>query len=223
MDLLKQIKLHLVLFFMDSWLYKSVLQKIIPFIRFSLYYTSFRGWKYHKGYALLQPGDIVLSVDTNKATSAIISKATAAEGGRKRALVHAGLCISKDGKFEIAEMTHNNYTHSCFFDFCKEAERVVIIRCNEFTPEYIEKILIPKATSDKFKAAKYNWAFRWTSEDLYCSQLIYRADAAHKMDVDIGDLIGLGVPYISPEGLYNMKNGTKVWDSDSEIATAEYF
>jgi hypothetical protein len=223
MSTLKIIKLHVVLAFMDSWLYQALVMKFIPYIRFSLYYTSFRGWKYHRGYELLKPGDIVLSVDTKKATSSIISKATAGASGRIRTLVHAGLCVSKDKHFEIAEMTHHNYTRSCFFDFCKEAERVVIIRCDEFTDKYINTVLIPTALSDKFQAAKYNWKFGWSSTDLYCSQLIYRADAAHKMNVDIGDLIGLGVPYISPEGLYDMKNGTKVWDSDNEVATEEYF
>jgi hypothetical protein len=96
MDLLKKIKLHLVLAFMDSWIYQTLVMRYVPYIRFSLYYTSFRGWKYHKGYSLLKPGDIVLSVDTNKATSAIISKATAEENGRKRALMR-GCALAKTG------------------------------------------------------------------------------------------------------------------------------
>jgi hypothetical protein len=165
-------------------------------------------------------------VDTNKATSAVISTATAKAGQRnaKRAFVHAGLCVSKDGHFEIAEMTHHNYTHSCFFDMCKEAERIAIIRCKDFSKEYINTVLIPTALSDKFQRSEYNWKFDWSSlTSLYCSQLVYKADAAHKMELDIGDLVGLGVPYISPEGLYDMKNGTIVWDSDDEIATVEFF
>ena len=223
MKILSAIKLHLILWFMNTSVYSYLVMNVIPYVRFSMYYTSFRGWKYHKGYNLLKPGDIVLSVDTNKGTSAIISRATATAAGRDRTLVHAGLCIKKDGFFEIAEMTHHNYTRSCFFDFCKEAERVVIMRCNDFTQDYIDTVLTPKATSDSFKAARYNWKFDWISVDLYCSQLVYKADAARKMEIDIGDLIGLGVPYISPEGLYDMKNGTKVWDSDNELATLEYF
>ena len=102
---LHQFKLYrkIVLWFMKTKLYWFIVMRIIPYIRFSMYYTSFRGWKYHKGYKLLQPGDIVLAVDTKKGTAAIISKVTADDGGKdsNRALVHAGQCISKDGYFEI--------------------------------------------------------------------------------------------------------------------------
>lgn len=217
---LHQYKLYrkLVLWFMKTQPYQFFVLKIIPYIRFSVYYTSFRGWKYHKGYELLQPGDIVLSVDTKKGSSAIISKVTADDGGKdsSRALVHAGQCIAKNGFFEIAEMTHRNYTRSCFYDFCKEAERVVIIRCTDYDTEYINKTIIPNTLSAEFQRAKYNAAFDWYSTDLYCSSLCYRADSEKRMKIDIEDLIGLGMPYISPEGLYDMHNKIVVWDSDDE-------
>ena len=216
----------LVLWFMRTGFYATIVMKVIPYVRFSVYYTSFRGWKYHRGYALLQPGDIVLAVDTKKGTAAIISTATAKEAGHdpKRSFCHAGQCISKDGIFEIAEMTHHDYTRSCFYDFCKEAERVAIVRCADYDNEYIRGVIIPTTTSAGFEIAKYNTAFDWNDPiNMYCSLLCYRADKERRMQLDLGDLIGLGVPYVSPEGLHQMKNGKLIWDSDKETPPLGFF
>ena len=208
----------LMLWLMKTQVYWFIVMRIIPYVRFTMYYTSFRGWKYHKGYEKLIPGDIVLAVDTKKGTAAIISRVTASDGGKdpSRALVHAGQCISKDGHFEIAEMTHHDYTRSCFYDFCKEAERVVIVRCSAYDEKYINDVIIPTTLSEEFQVSKYNAAFDWYSKDNYCSLLCYRADVEKRMKVDLEDLIGLGMPYISPEGLHDMENGFIVWDSDDE-------
>ena len=87
---------------METSLYSYLLMHVIPYIRFSLYYTSTRGWTYHQGYKLLREGDIILTQDKKKLTTLLI-------GGE---FSHAALCVSKDGIFEVAEMTHTNYTRS---------------------------------------------------------------------------------------------------------------
>ena len=43
--------------------YRYMLKHVIPYIRFTTYYTSMRGWKYHQIYNAVQPGDIILTTD----------------------------------------------------------------------------------------------------------------------------------------------------------------
>ena len=116
---------------MNTRAYDYTLKHIIPYIRFSTYYTSLRGWKYHKLYKELQPGDVILTIDKKKLTTFLIPGEFS----------HAAMCISLDGKWEISEMTHTDYTKSTFFDVCKESDRVVILRCKDCTQENINKAI----------------------------------------------------------------------------------
>lgn len=182
--------------------YKHVLLKWLPFIRLSTYYTDIRGFKYHQGYRLLEPGHIILSVDNRKLISYIIPGDFS----------HAALCVSKGDYryFEIAEMTHTNYTESYFYDLCKEADRVVILECTAFNNAYVDRI-ITKCLS--FQGAKYDTSFSLVDKALYCSELVYKSDFEHKLQVNLEDLAGLGYEYISPDGLYKAKNVKVIWDS----------
>ena len=181
-----------------------MLLKVIPYVRFTTYYTSFRGWKYQRGYALLQPGDILVGVDKKKLTHLLI------EG----TFSHAIQCVAKGTEFECAEMTHHNFTRSCFFDICKEADRVVILRCRDYDAAYIEKVI---AACLSHADATYNVTFELGIPALYCSELIYISDVEKRLQVSLADLAGLGRPYISPDGLYQAKNVDVIWDSDQEI------
>jgi hypothetical protein len=204
-------KLHkkLLLTLMNSKLYKYLLLHIIPFIRFTTYYTSLRGWKYRRGYKLLKPGDIILTKDKKKLTALLIPGEFS----------HAALCVDVGSEWEISEMTHTNYTKSCFFDICKESDRVVIIRCNDWDEDYITNVIL---TCKSFVTAVYDTDFKLEDKmtlgipSLYCSELVYQSDYAHKLIVSLEDLAGIGRPYISPFGLSKAKNITWVWDSDTE-------
>lgn len=192
---------------MQSNLYKYLLIKVIPFIRFSLYYTKLKGFQYIDGYKYLSPGDILLTVDYKKLTHYLIPGEFS----------HAALCVGIgneiDPKFEIAEMTHENYTKSFFFDLCKEADRVVILRCNDWDNDY-KKLVIQKCLS--FENAVYDLEFDLGVKALYCSELVYQSDIEHRLQVDLTDLEGLGRPYISPTGLYQAKNIKVIWDSNGK-------
>lgn len=190
---------------MGTQVYFWLLIRVIPYIRFSLYYTSIRGWKYQRGYKLLQPGDFMLTVDEKKLTHLLIPGMFS----------HGCLCIDKGSEWEVSEMTHENYTKSCFFDLCKEADRVVIMRCKDFDQKYIDEVLIP--TCKSFVDAKYNVEFDLGIPALYCSELVYQSDKERRLKVNLEDLAGLGRPYISPDGLYKAKNCVVVWDSDQEV------
>lgn len=193
----------LLLKFMQSKPYRWFVLKVLPYIRFTTYYTSLRGWKFYRGYKHLQPGDILLTTDRKKLTSLLIPGE----------FTHAALCIDKNTEWEISEMTHSNYTKSHFFDLCKESDRIVILRCNDWDADYITKV-IRKCKS--FENAKYDVEFGLGIESLYCSELVYQSDYEKKLIIELDDLVGIGQPYISPTGLYEAKNITIVWDSDLE-------
>lgn len=205
-QLLKKYKTKVFVMLTETQTYKWFLFNVVPYIRFNFYYTSMRGWKYHRGYTLLEPGDIILTTDNNKFSTKII-------GGE---FAHAGLCLSKDGKFECAEMTHKNFTKSTFSDMCYEADRVVIVRCKDWDKDYVQEKIIPKCLS--FKDAKYDTSFSFSlgNEFLYCSEMVYEADVEKRLKVDLDDLILLGRQYLSPTGLYKAKNVEIIWDSNKE-------
>jgi len=157
-----------------------------------------------RGYRLLQPGDIVLTNDAWKLTSFLIPGVW----------THAALCVTRDSEFEIAEMTHTDFTRSTFFDLCKEATRVAILRCADWDAEYIPKV-IQKCLS--FGKVKYDITFGQGPEALYCSELIIESDVEHRLKASNEDIHGLGMPYISPNGIFKSENIVVVWDSDNEI------
>jgi hypothetical protein len=193
-----------ILWFMQSRLYSWLLLHVIPYVRFSMYYTKLRGKHYARGYWHLSRGHIILTKDNKKLTSLLI-------GGE---FTHAALCVGKGPSypFEIAEMTHTNFTRSWFFDICKEADRVVILRCKDWDPEYTDLVVSECLTMED---AKYDTAFELGVKALYCSELVYQADFKRKLKVNLEDLAGLGRQYISPNGLYHAENVEVVWDSEA--------
>jgi hypothetical protein len=201
---------HFILWLMHTSLYRWLLKHIIPYIRFSLYYTSLRGTKYHAGYRRLRAGDIILTNDRKKLTGLLIPGEMA----------HAALCVDlHPAPYEVAEMTHTDFTRSHFFDLCKEADRVVIMRCPDWSDLYRQAVC---DQAKKFEGLPYDAGFELGVQALYCSELVYLADklAAEALGLqptlkcDLADLAGLGVPYLSPDGLMFTANLVCVWDSD---------
>ncbi len=190
----------LLLAFMQSKIYYWFLMHIVPYIRFSMYYTKLPGYKFYEAYRLLQPGDFLVSVDEKKLTTVLIP------GG----WTHAAFCVSKDEKFEIAEMTHKNYTRSTFFDFCKENDRIAIYRINNVDAAYVQR-MIAKCLS--MGSALYDGEFKLGIDSLYCSELVYLCDIEGRIGASLDDLAGLGRPYISPTGLTKALNVTCIYDS----------
>ena len=188
-----------------SWLLLSVL----PYIRFTTYYTSLRGSKYWAAYYNLKPGHIILTVDRRKLTTLLVPGV----------MTHAALCVNKRfggwaTDYEVAEMTHTNYTASDFFDICKESDRVVILACADWSDaSYIDKVI---SSCKSLAGAKYDVEFEFGVDALYCSELVYQADklAGGRLKVDLSDLAGLGREYISPDGLACGYNVWCVYDTD---------
>lgn len=192
----------ILLFFMQSRIYYWILKNVIPFIRFSVYYTSFSGDKFYKAYDLLRPGDILVSNDYKKLTTFLI-------GGE---WTHAALCVSKGSNFEVAEMTHKDFTRSTFFDFCKESDRIAIYRIKDMDDDYLKKMIFE---CYQLQTSKYDGQFKLGIEALYCSELVYLCDVERRIGASLDDLAGLGREYISPTGLTKGTGVELVYDSNN--------
>ena len=206
-----------LVFIMSTRFYYFLVMNFIPFVRFSTYYTAFRGFQFKRSYPLLKKGDFVVVHDPNKLTSLLIPGMWD----------HVGIVVSTDtnDEWEISEMTHQHYTKSCYYDMCAQADRVAIYRCTTFDDDYINNVVVPKAKA--LDGALYDVTFDGASippeklkemlplgvPPLYCSELVYQADPERRMGVDLSDLIGMGRPYISPDGLTKAKNVVCIWDS----------
>ena len=188
-------------YIMQTKIYRYLLKHVIPYIRFTTYYTNLRGKKYHALYQQLLPGDIILTIDKKKLTTLLIPGEFS----------HAAMCVSLDAEWEVSEMTHSDYTKSCFFDICKESDRVVIMRCKKITDEQLSKA-IEKCKS--LEDATYDVEFSLGIKELYCSELIYVSYENNLIGANLEDFVGLGRDYISPVGLYHAKNLKVVVDSD---------
>ena len=175
---------------MDSRIYSYLMSHVVWRIRFTVYYTQFPGWQYHKLYRELQPGDIVLSTDGKKLTTMLIPGVWS----------HAAVCVSKNQVFEIAELVHDGYRKSTFSDFCYESTRVCVLRPRAFDQPYIKKFI---ANVLGFEGAPYDTQFQLGVKALYCSELIYLSDEERLLNCNLEDLAGLGREYISPDGIFN--------------------
>jgi hypothetical protein len=221
----------IILWLMSTKLYSFLITHVIPYVRISTYYTPFRGHQYHAGYSHLEPGHIIVTTDAKKLTGFLIPGV----------MSHAALCVNKridggwmnaslPGACEVVEMTHTNFTHSDFFDICKESSRVIILECLAWDEDYRKRVAF---SAMLFTKVNYDIHFNLGVESLYCSELIYQADRIAKMttvakddwvygretqlNCDLSDLAGLGRPYISPDGLLFAKNVRVVWDSEGEL------
>lgn len=205
--LMKKLKTLLLVWLTKTKIYKFFLKRIIPYLRLSTYYSDMRGWRYHKGYKLLRPGDIIVTRDNLKLTSYII-------GGE---WAHAGICVSKDKVFECAEMTHSDFTKSTFADMCFEASDVAILRNPGWDSADVQAFI--NSCLDK-ENAKYDVQFRLGEEEfLYCSELVYDCakDTKRPLKVKLDDLAHLGRKYVSPTGLWNSEDLEIVWRASDEI------
>lgn len=193
-----------LLWLMQTNFYRTVVLRIMPYIRFTMYYVHFDGWKYNQAYEILQPGDLILTVDPAKLTSKLIPGP----------VDHAVVCVSKDKMWETSDMVHDGYRKGCFFDICKESERIFILRLKDSTPEYIQKI-IEKCKS--FDGLEYDIEFKFGIKALYCSELYYMSDYENRAKADPEDIECIGREYISPTGYLMSEGMYVVYDSDSAI------
>lgn len=218
----KKIKYSFLVWLMRTSLYLWAMKHLLPFIRFTTYYAlpdnvNFKQWGAleRRGYKYLQPGDLIFSYDSQKLTSKIIGSATKELKDYNPYFMpsHIALCIAKGGDFEVAEMTHHDYTKSTWEDVCRSSTRIVIGRIKDWDQKYIENTIIPMALS--FKNKKYDDSFTMGTNSLACSELPYFADLEKRAKVSLQPVVG-DKPYITPVGWILAKNVEIIWDSNLE-------
>lgn len=218
----KKLKYSFLVWLMRTKPYLWSMKHLIPFIRFTTYYAlpdnkAFQQWGAlaNRGYLQLRPGDLILAVDSQKLTSKIIGAATKEVGGHVPYFMpsHVALCVAKGGDFEVAEMTHHDYTKSTWSDVCSQATRIVIGRIKDWDEVYVNNTIIPMALS--FTNKKYDDAFVMGVDSLACSELPYFADLENRAKVDLSPVVGDN-PYITPVGWMLAKNVKVIWDSNLE-------
>jgi hypothetical protein len=114
---MRKLKNDFIQWVMSTRVYAWLLRDVIPYVRRTTYYTSMRGNQYHAGYGVLEPGDIITTVDRKKLTSLLIPGEMA----------HAALCVGLrrlGWPYEIVEMTHTDFTRSE-----RDRSRAVIFQC----------------------------------------------------------------------------------------------
>lgn len=212
-----------VFWFMDTRLWFNLLKYTIPFIRMTPYYPRLKPLVFQLLYKALRPGDFIFQIDVKKLTAMAI-------GGEWS---HVAYCVDKGaGKVEVVEMTHENFHQTDFFQVCKEGTRIAIGRIDDpkWTEEYNKRFIYNLWEEQD---SVYNFNFRAkeridprSTQPLrdkngdkifkfnYCSQLGTTADTENIIQCNWEDLAGLGVPYISPTGLYKAKNMKIIADSD---------
>ncbi len=196
-----------------------LMREVIPYIRFTTYYALPSNPRFNKWGQLVKrlekvarPGDFLLTVDKRKLTTALIG-AFASDDSSDFNPSHAAQIVAIGEDFEAAEMTHTDYTKSTIGDVCYESTRLVLMRCDDYDQEYIDKKVVPTCLS--FEEKKYDTDFEHGIEDLACSELVYFSDPERRLVVDLTPLVGK-IKYISPIGLYKAKNCQVIWDSNKE-------
>ena len=188
--MIKNMYVKLLLWFLQTKFWNFIVIKVLWRFRFSNYYAQSNGYQFDKARRVFQRGDILFSKDKHKVVSYLIPGKVS----------HAALYLSET---EIIEATHLGVRYTTLFDFFKESDLIIASKCSEFDTDYVEKVILE---ARGLVGKPYDSSLSLGTEALYCSELIYQADIEKRIQYDLTDLIGLGRPYISPEGILSAKN-----------------
>ena len=199
------------------WVYRWLARWVVPRVRFSTYYPRLTGRQYHRGYQVVQPGDILLSRDDWKLSTWIIPGV----------FPHVGLCVGHRYKAawgvaraasgvigEVVEAVAAGVQLVDFYDFCRESDRVVILRCRDWDEGYVLSQVLPRALGAVGRP--YDNEFAFGPKALYCSEVPLHCDPEGRAKVKTRDLIGLGRRYVVAEDWLKARNVEVVWDSERD-------
>lgn len=194
----------LIIWLMKTKLYKWIVLKLIPKLKYPTIHTKLNGQTYNLFYEILKPGDVLLSKNKWSMSSLLVPGDFS----------HAAFCVSKDGKNEIIEAVAQGVRTVTFYDFYKDCSDIAILRGSGelFTPGYIAR-MCHKAIYFYNNRTGYDYMFEFGVDALYCSELIAHIDFDQKFGFSYMDLAGLGRYYISPTGILHGKNIEVIVDS----------
>lgn len=177
---------------MGTKLYRFLLKYVIPQIQF---FTATGPSYYFKDdmRRQMRAGDVVLTKSSFHLTNLLI-------GGRYS---HAAIVVGPD---KIAEMTANGFDVRNVDEFSKHCTKITLLRINPDDAAYGQQMA---ETAMSYYKRNYDYRFSLGVESLYCSELVYQSDKEGRLQCDLTDLVGIGCPYISPDGLFDAK-GLKI-------------
>lgn len=160
------------------------LSHILPRLRLSIAPPKMTGIAFVRFTTLIKPGDLVFSSDPSKLSSVMIPGIWD----------HVGI-VNNEGMIVEAHFPKVRKIHP--FDFCHTSDFVGILRPFPVTAD----MLATKV--DRFIGRNYDTLFRKGAESLYCSELVWECDESNSLGFDVSDAIGLGIEYLSPDGLWD--------------------
>lgn len=136
---------------------------------------------------LARPGDLIFSLDRSKLSSLLIP-------GKWE---HVAIVASNEVELEIIEAVPiHGVRKIAFYDFLKTADEVMLMRRSAHR-QGDEESAVRWAVA--FMGMKYDTNFERGPEALYCAELV--ADCYTKAKFDWSDLWGIGMQYLSPDGV----------------------
>lgn len=178
-------KARFLVWLMSTRFYRFLLKYVIPEIQF--FHATGPDYSFKESVRTeIKAGDVMLSKSAFHLTNLLI-------GGQ---FSHAAIVVAPD---KIAEMKANNFDVVTVDEFCKHATRIAVLRLTPWDEKYARKMA---DTALSFSNRKYDYRFDLGVEALYCSELVYQSDFEQRLKCDLSDLVGMGRPYISPEGIY---------------------
>jgi uncharacterized protein YycO len=180
---------------MSTRFYRFLLKYVIPQIQF--FHAT--GPNYHVKETIrntMRAGDVVLTKSSFHLTNLLI-------GGR---FSHAAIVVGKD---RIAELTANGFDVRSVDEFSKHCTKISLLRIHPDDQLYATQMAV---NAMGFSDRDYDYRFTLNVDALYCSELVYQSDTEKRLQCDLTDLVGMGCPYISPEGLYQAKGLTPIYE-----------
>ena len=193
-SLLKQLALKIL----STYPIQFFLSRILPRIRFSTSPPKITGQDWQSFIVMIRPGDLVFSVDRSKLSSVLIPGEWD----------HVGI-VSEESMIVEAHFPKVRKIHP--FDFCHTSDAVGVLRPFPATAATLA------SRCDSFIGIGYDTLFRKGAESLYCSELVWQCDQDNTLGFDTSDAAGLGIEYLSPDGLWDSVNHigrTRIGDTD---------
>jgi len=181
-------KTKLLLWLMGTRFYKFLLKYVIPEIKF-FHATGPNFYFKEMLRREMRAGDMLLSKSGFHLTNLLI-------GG---SYSHAAVVVGPD---RIAEMCAKGFDLVNVDKFCTGTTRFLLLRFKNHDQAYGEAVAAKAMT---FARANYDTMFTLDVEALYCSELCFQSDFEGRMQADLSDLVGMGRPYLSPEGVATAK------------------
>lgn len=203
---MKSIKSKLILFLFETRLYNWFVKNILPHI-------------YLRKKNNLDANRIYLGID--KALSEYLNQSVkSARGiviGSRDPSKLSGKLIPGDvdhvGILDcgyVIEAVAEGVVKTTLEEFISRSEGVILCYGYKWDKEYRNNIA---NIANTFIGIGYDRKFKFGTEALYCSELVFESDIEGRCSYDSSDLAGIGRDYISPIGIVEAVGMTRIYDS----------